>query len=152
MLTLLVLPTCQERNTIAPLLAAVERELPRACVLVVDDSSPDGTGEAVRADERYGFAVFLLERDLREGVGAAYRECFAWALDHGNEAVVQMDPDLSHPPELLGTLLEGLEEADVVIGSRYVRGGHVADWSLPRRGHVVGRQRLRPPNAALVYA
>ena len=133
MLTLIVLPTYNERDTIAPLLAAIEREVPRACVLVVDDSSPDGTGEVVRADERYGFAVFLLERDLREGVGAAYREGFTWALDHGYEAVVQMDADLSHPPELLGSLLEGLEQADIVIGSRYVCGGHVADWSLPRR-------------------
>ena len=130
---LVVVPTYNERATIDTLLAALEREDPTGDVLVVDDSSPDGTAGVVRADPRYGVSVFLLERDLKEGLGAAYRSGFDWALAHDYEAVVQMDADLSHPPARVPALVAALDDAEVVVGSRYVRGGAVARWSARRR-------------------
>lgn len=130
---LVVVPTYNERATIDTLLAALEREAPTADVLVVDDSSPDGTAGVVRADPRYGVSVFLLERDLKEGLGPAYRSGFDWPLAHDYEAVVQMDADLSHPPARVPALVAALDDAEVVVGSRYVTGGAVARWSARRR-------------------
>jgi dolichol-phosphate mannosyltransferase len=120
MQNLIVVPTYNEREAITCLLAALEREVPEADVLVVDDSSPDGTAGLVRADPRYGIAVFLLERDVKDGIGGAYRAGFAWALNHDYEGIVQMDADLSHPPERVPALFAALESADVAVGSRYV--------------------------------
>ena len=133
MLTLIVVPTYNESDSITTLLDALRRDVPRACVLVVDDSSPDGTADLVRADPRYGFAVFLLQRDVKEGLGAAYREGFAWALAHEYDVVVQMDADLSHPTDRVAALVDALEDVDVAVGSRYVPGGATAGWSLRRR-------------------
>jgi dolichol-phosphate mannosyltransferase len=130
---LVVVPTYNERGAITALLAALEREVPSVDVLVVDDSSPDGTADLVRADPRYGVVVFLLERGVKEGLGGAYRAGFAWALSHHYEGVVQMDADLSHPPERVSALFAALEGgADVAVGSRYVKGGHVSHWPLRR--------------------
>jgi dolichol-phosphate mannosyltransferase len=131
---LIVVPTYNESGTIATLLAALEREVPSADVLVVDDSSPDRTADVVRADPRYGQGVYLLERDARNGLGGAYRAGFAWALDHGYECVVQMDADLSHPPERVPVLIAAIQNnADVAVGSRYVKGGRVHHWTMRRR-------------------
>ncbi len=131
--SLVVVPTYNERATVVTLLAALECVAPTADVLVVDDSSPDGTADLVREDPRYGVAVFLLERDLKEGLGAAYRSGFDWALAHDYEAVVQMDADLSHPPARVPALIAALDDAEVVVGSRYVTGGAVSRWSVGRR-------------------
>jgi dolichol-phosphate mannosyltransferase len=133
MKNLIVVPTYNERDTITGLLGALEREAPTADVLVVDDSSPDGTATLVHGDPRFGVAVFLLERGVKDGLGAAYRAGFGWALENDYEGVVQMDADLSHPPDRVPELLAGLDEADVVVGSRYVKGGHVSEWTLGRR-------------------
>jgi dolichol-phosphate mannosyltransferase len=100
---------------------------------VVDDNSPDGTGAVVRARREYGRSVFLLARPGKQGLGAAYRAGFAWALERGYAAVVQMDGDLSHPPERLPTLIGALADADVAVGSRYVAGGGVRNWAWHRR-------------------
>jgi dolichol-phosphate mannosyltransferase len=133
MRNLIVVPTYNERGAITDLLAALEREVPAADVLVVDDSSPDGTADRVRVDPRYGVAVFLLEREVKDGLGGAYRAGFAWALNHDYEGVVQMDADLSHPPQRVPALIAALEDADVAVGSRYVKGGRVSHWRLRRR-------------------
>jgi dolichol-phosphate mannosyltransferase len=132
--TWLILPTYNEAENIAPFVEAVQAELPDgARVLIVDDSSPDGTGEIADhlAAEREGVAV--LHRPLREGLGPAYIAGFREALAGGAELVLEMDSDFSHEPAYLPRLLEAAEGADLVIGSRYVDGGGVGDWGAMRR-------------------
>jgi dolichol-phosphate mannosyltransferase len=131
--TLVVVPTYDEAGNIDRLLDRVRRVLPDAHLLVVDDASPDGTADLVRTRADFGDFVFLLERDGKQGLGAAYRDGFAWAIDRGYPTVVQMDADLSHPPERLPALVAALDDADVAVGSRYVRGGGVRNWAPHRR-------------------
>jgi dolichol-phosphate mannosyltransferase len=133
MKTLVVVPTYNEAEGILVLLDAVLREAPDADVLVVDDSSPDGTADLVAGHPAFQHHLHLLSREQKDGLGAAYRAGFDWALRGSYEAVVQMDADLSHPPERLPALVAALEHADVAIGSRYVRGGGVRDWPWRRR-------------------
>jgi membrane protein DedA with SNARE-associated domain/membrane-associated phospholipid phosphatase/GT2 family glycosyltransferase len=139
-----VVPTYQEAGNVVSVLDRVLAAAPYVDVLVVDDNSPDGTADLVAAhprfstvDPRAGGAargrVHLLSRAGKEGLGAAYRAGFAWALARGYEAVVQMDADLSHPPERIPALLEALGTADVAVGSRYVPGGRVVNWPASRR-------------------
>ena len=132
MKSVVVIPTyCEAANVTAVLdgvLAACDSD-----VLVVDDNSPDGTAVRVRSHPQYRHRVHLLSRPGKAGLGAAYRAGFTWALEAGYDAVVQMDADLSHPPERLPALLAALDNADVAIGSRYVRGGAVRDWPWSRR-------------------
>jgi dolichol-phosphate mannosyltransferase len=104
-------------------------------VLVVDDSSPDGTGELVRAHPMAGRGVRLLSRTAKDGLGAAYRAGFEHALSEGYDAVVQMDADGSHPVDQVLPMLSLLDEHDVVVGSRYVAGGGSRNW--PRRRRVL---------------
>ncbi len=131
--TIVVVPTYDEAEGITRCLDAVLEHAPHADVLVVDDDSPDGTGRLVMAHPEHGRRVRLLSRPGKDGLGAAYRAGFAWALDASYDVVVQMDADLSHPPERIPALLAALDGADVAIGSRYVRGGAVRDWSWSRR-------------------
>ena len=131
--TLVVVPTYDEAENIATAIARVQAALPAAHVLVVDDASPDGTGDLVASRPDHGTAVHLLRRPGKAGLGAAYRAGFAWALDHGYDVVVQMDADLSHPPERLPALVAALDDADMSVGSRYCRGGGVENWSWSRR-------------------
>jgi dolichol-phosphate mannosyltransferase len=132
--TWLILPTYNEAENIAPFVEAVQAELPPgARVLIVDDSSPDGTGEIADrlATEREG--VRVLHRPLREGLGPAYIAGFREALAGGAELILEMDSDFSHEPAYLPRLLEAMEGADLAIGSRYVDGGGVGDWGAMRR-------------------
>ena len=131
--TLVVVPTYDEIDNIEVLIQRVHAARPDAHVLVVDDNSPDGTGDLVARHPEIGRRVHLLRRPGKAGLGAAYRAGFTWALDQDYEVVVQMDADLSHPPERLPALVEALADADMAVGSRYVRGGHVHDWSWSRR-------------------
>lgn len=131
--TVIVIPTYNEADNIVPLLDAVLAAAPDANVLVVDDSSPDGTGQLVRHHREFMDRVFLLKRAEKEGLGAAYRAGFGWALDNGYTELVQMDADFSHPPERIPALLAALEHADVAIGSRYVPGGGVVNWPWTRK-------------------
>jgi dolichol-phosphate mannosyltransferase len=124
-----VIPTYNEAESIEELLDALRRTAPDVDVLVVDDGSPDGTADIVR---RHGTA-HLLSRDRKSGLGDAYRAGFAWALRRGYRIVAQMDADLSHPPERLGALITALTNADVAVGSRYVRGGGIDAWTWLRR-------------------
>jgi dolichol-phosphate mannosyltransferase len=133
MTSLVVIPTYCEAANITAVLDGVLTASPGSDVLVVDDNSPDGTAARVRAHAQFRSRVHLLSRPGKDGLGAAYRAGFAWALDSGYDAVVQMDADLSHPAERVPALLAALENADVAVGSRYVRGGAVQDWPLRRR-------------------
>lgn len=134
--TIIVIPTYDEAGSVRDVL---DRVLAAADVhvLVVDDNSPDGTAGIVRAHPAYGTRVHLLERTGKDGLGAAYRAGFGWALEHGYAVVGQMDADLSHPPEALPAMLGRSRplggDADVVIGSRYVRGGATENWPLLRQ-------------------
>jgi dolichol-phosphate mannosyltransferase len=132
--TLVIIPTYQEVENVDDVLRRVRAAAPHADVLVVDDSSPDGTADAARATGAEVGGVDVLVRPGKEGLGNAYRAGFARAFERGYEVVVQMDADLSHDPAALPGLLARLDEgADLVIGSRYVPGGRIPAWPWWRR-------------------
>jgi dolichol-phosphate mannosyltransferase len=130
----LVLPTYNEAENVEAFVEAARAKLPASAqVLIVDDGSPDGTGEiAARLAERYG-NVTVLHRERKEGLGPAYIAGFRHALAAGAGLVLEMDSDFSHDPAYLPRLLEAAGRADVVLGSRYVPGGGVSDWGPLRR-------------------
>jgi dolichol-phosphate mannosyltransferase len=130
----LVLPTYNEADNIEAFVEAVRDKLPASArLLIVDDNSPDGTGEiGDRLAERLP-AVSVLHRPRKEGLGPAYVAGFRRALAEGAGYVVEMDSDFSHDPAYLPRLLEASERADLAIGSRYVEGGGVTEWSALRR-------------------
>ena len=130
----LVLPTYNEAENVESLVEAARAKLPpSAQVLIVDDGSPDGTGEiADRLAERHE-NVHVLHRSRKEGLGPAYIAGFRRALEGGAGFVLEMDSDFSHDPAYLPRLLEAAKRADVVLGSRYVDGGGVSDWGSLRR-------------------
>jgi dolichol-phosphate mannosyltransferase len=131
------LPTYNERDNLGPMVRALDDIVRRheldARVLVIDDSSPDGTGEL--ADRLTGEFRFLsvLHRPKKEGLGAAYLAGFVWALATDADRIVEMDCDFSHDPEDLPRLLAATENADLALGSRYVKGGGTRNWSVARR-------------------
>jgi dolichol-phosphate mannosyltransferase len=129
------LPTYNERENLEPIASAILEALPEALLLVVDDSSPDGTG--ILADTLAGGEprLHVLHRATKEGLGVAYRDAFRWALDRPEtRAVVQMDADFSHDPRDLPRLLAPLMiGSDLVLGTRYMRGGGTVGWPLRRR-------------------
>jgi dolichol-phosphate mannosyltransferase len=128
-----VVPTFNESETIERLVRAVLDELPPPRrVLVVDDSSPDGTGEIAARLAAELVDVEVLNRPGKRGLGPAYMAGFRAALDGGAHLVVQMDADLSHDPVELPKLVAAARDADLVIGSRYVSGGRVTDWGAGR--------------------
>lgn len=112
---------------------ALRRVVPDAHVLVVDDASPDGTAERARGVAREVGQVEVLERSGKHGLGGAYRAGFRWGLDHGFDRFVEIDCDFSHDPNALPELLDASRGHDVVIGSRYVDGGHIPRWTWSRR-------------------
>ena len=130
---LVVLPTYNEAANIAEVLDRVRRAVPEANVLVVDDASPDGTGDLVEAVAGRLGGIHLLRRPGKSGLGNAYRSGFRWGLERGYDVFVEMDSDLSHDPGALPRILDALEDANVVIGSRYVPGGSIPQWGLHRR-------------------
>jgi dolichol-phosphate mannosyltransferase len=134
MRTLVVTPTYQEADNIEELLRRTRAAVPDADILVVDDSSPDGTGTiAQRVGAELGH-IDLLSRPTKEGLGEAYRAGLALGLARGYERFVQIDADLSHDPAVIPQLLAALDDgADVAIGSRYVPGGSVPNWPWYRR-------------------
>jgi dolichol-phosphate mannosyltransferase len=132
-----IVPTYNERENLAPLVAAVRSELDRLgadhTVLVVDDSSPDGTGAV--ADQLAGDdpRVAVLHRPQKRGLGPAYIAGFQRALEAGAQLIVEMDADFSHDPSYLPRMLEAAGRADLVLGSRYVEGGGILNWGRGRR-------------------
>ena len=138
--TLVVVPTYNERENLPKLvdrLLAAQEELE---ILVVDDSSPDGTGKWVGALASRNPRIHLLSRTAKNGLGRAYIAGFQWAISHGYELIVQMDADFSHNPDDVPKLLAGISEpeADLAIGSRYVGGIRVINWPLKRLVLSVG--------------
>jgi len=135
MKTTIVIPTYNEVENVRPMAEALlALNLHNPDILIVDDESPDGTGQVAEAlSEEYPGRVHVLHRNGPRGLGRAYVDGFVWALDHGAEAVVQMDCDFSHSPRDVPRLLAGLAEYDVAVGSRYVEGGETdEDWELGR--------------------
>jgi dolichol-phosphate mannosyltransferase len=131
--TLIVIPTYNERETIAGLAAAITELNEEFVVLVVDDNSPDGTGHLIQGLGQRNPRVHLLSRPSKLGLGGAYVEGFRFGLRNGFPLVVTMDADFSHDPAVLGSLVKAALSSDVVIGSRYVEGGHIPHWSWFRR-------------------
>jgi dolichol-phosphate mannosyltransferase len=148
---LVVLPTYDEAENIETVLRRVTAALDGVNVLVVDDSSPDGTADiAERVGKELG-GVEVMRRTAKSGLGSAYRAGFAWGLARGYEAFVEMDSDLSHDPDALPSLVEPLRRGtELVIGSRYVPGGSIPNWAAHRRalsraGNVYAAALLRLP-------
>lgn len=144
---LVIIPTYDERENLPLILQRLFAAVPTAHVLVADDGSPDGTGDVAdewaARDER----VDVMHRTEKAGLGAAYIAGFGWGLEHGYEVLVEMDADGSHPPEQLPRLLDALQHADLVLGSRYVAGGKVVNWPkhrewLSRGGNLYSRFAL----------
>ena len=128
------MPTYNEADNIEALVVAARENLPAdSHVLIVDDGSPDGTGEIADRIAAREPAVSVLHREEKQGLGPAYVAGFRHALAAGAELVVQMDADFSHDPADLPRLLAAAENADVVVGSRYVAGGGVTEWGPGRR-------------------
>lgn len=145
---LIVLPTYNEAGNVSSLVQAVLALDVGLDILIVDDNSPDGTG--IIADElsRAHPGVQVLHRPAKEGLGPAYIAGFAWAMAGSYDCVFEMDCDFSHDPLELPRFLAEIHEADLVIGSRYVKGGSTPDWSLKRRaissgGNLLSRLLLR---------
>jgi dolichol-phosphate mannosyltransferase len=128
-----VLPTLNEAANLPPLLAAVREAVPGARIVVVDDRSPDGTGAMAEDLAARDGNLAVVHREGRRGFGGALTEGFRRALQHGAEVIVTMDCDFSHDPAEIPRLLKALEDADLVIGSRYTPGGTIQAWSLYRR-------------------
>ncbi|AEG44305.1 polyprenol monophosphomannose synthase [Isoptericola variabilis] len=153
MSVLVVVPTYDERASLPGTLARLRAAVPDADVLVVDDASPDGTGELADEIAARDPGVHVLHRTGKGGLGAAYVAGFGWGLERGYEVLVEMDADGSHRPEELPRLLERLAatpRADLVIGSRWVPGGRVENWPwhravLSRGGNTYTRLALGMP-------
>jgi dolichol-phosphate mannosyltransferase len=130
---LVVIPTYNERDNIGKIVKRLHTALPDVHVLVVDDGSPDGTGqladEMAAADDR----VHVMHRTEKSGLGAAYVAGFQWALEREYGVICEMDADGSHAPEQLHRLLDALPQADLVLGSRWVPGGEVVNWPAQRK-------------------
>jgi dolichol-phosphate mannosyltransferase len=139
---LIAIPTYNERGNVGSLLPALLVRHPDAHVVVIDDNSPDGTGDIVAALARTDQRIHLIHRDRKRGLGSAYRAAFAWALERGYARVVVMDADYSHDPDEIVRLLEAADRADVVVGSRYVPGGRIENWPWSRRVLSEGANRL----------
>lgn len=137
--TVVIVPTYEERESLPKTVRRLRAAVPQAHVLVVDDGSPDGTGQIAEELASELGAMDVMHRAGKQGLGAAYIAGFAWALDRGFEVIVEMDADGSHLPEQLGDVLEALEaqDAQLSIGSRWVRGGRVENW--PRHREVLSR-------------
>jgi len=134
----LVIPTYNEAENVGPIVRAVAEEMARIAsgehrILIVDDNSPDGTGKLADALAEELDVVEVMHRMSKDGLGRAYLAGFERALAGGAELVIEMDADFSHDPKYLGALIAAAEDADVVLGSRYVPGGAVENWGILRK-------------------
>ncbi|HIW30463.1 MAG TPA: polyprenol monophosphomannose synthase [Candidatus Luteococcus avicola] len=135
---LVIIPTYNELENIGPITSRLRKAVPQAHILIADDNSPDGTG--ARADELAAADdhIHVNHRKGKEGLGAAYLDSFRWALDQGYDAIVEFDADGSHQPEQLHRLLDALADgADMVKGSRWVKGGSIVNW--PKHRELLSR-------------
>jgi len=150
MKTLLIIPTYNEVENLPPLLNEIFKYAPETDILIVDDNSPDGTGELVDKISEENTSVHVLHRAGKLGLGTAYIAGFKYAIAHDYDAAFEMDADFSHDPRYLPDFLRAIEDADLVIGSRYIRGGGTPSWSLIRRfisggGNIFARFMLGIP-------
>lgn len=130
---LIIVPTYNERENIDLLVPQIRANLPVAHILVVDDSSPDGTSACVKAIEGFGTNLFVLDRAKKEGLGRAYIAGFRWALENNYTHIFEMDADFSHDPKYLPGFIAATDAgADLVIGSRYITGVNVVNWPMHR--------------------
>jgi len=128
-----VVPTYNEVTNLEDVVRRIREHIPDLDVLVVDDASPDGTGELADKLSESDPQVHVLHRLGKQGLGVAYLDGFGWAISHGYDVLVQMDADGSHQPEQLPSLLSALPTADLVLGSRWVPGGSEENWPAARR-------------------
>lgn len=147
-----IIPTYNERENLPIAISGVRDHVCDVDILVVDDASPDGTGDIADGFAAQDPRIHVLHREGKQGLGAAYLAGFAWCLDRGYGVVVEMDADGSHRPADLVAVLAGLEGADVVLGSRWVDGGRVVNWPrsrelLSRGGNLYTRWALGIPIA-----
>lgn len=130
---LVIIPTYNEAKNLPQIVPAILRQDPRIEILVVDDNSPDGTGDLADRMSQAKPRVHVLHRLAKEGLGRAYLAGFRWALDNGFQAIFEMDADFSHDPAFLPEFLKAAEEgADLVLGSRYATGVNVINWPISR--------------------
>lgn len=133
MKAVVVTPTYNERANIEEFVAKLRQTIPEMHILIVDDNSPDGTGEvAGRLASQHPDEIFVLHRERKQGLGCAYVAGFRLALDRGYDLILQMDADLSHDPAFIPAMLERIRSCDVVLGSRYTQGINVVNWDLKR--------------------
>ncbi len=129
---LVIIPTYNELEALPSILGRVRKSVPHAEILIVDDNSPDGTGELADSFAAADDNIHVMHRLSKDGLGAAYLSGFSWALQQGFDVIVEMDADGSHQPEQLSRLLQALVNADLVLGSRWVHGGGAQNWSRGR--------------------
>lgn len=129
-----LLPTYNEKENLPLITVQIFAHLPEANILVVDDASPDGTGDLAESlAKKYPEKLFCLHRQGPRGYGPAAIDGFRWVLNKGAEKIIQMDADLSHPPDVLPQLIQMSDKVDMVLGSRYVEGAGTPDWPLGRK-------------------
>lgn len=134
MRALIVVPTYNEIENLQPLTDAITKVTsPEVEVLIVDDGSPDGTGQLADELAAKNSRIHVLHRPKKMGLGTAYVNGFKWGLEKGFDALIEMDADFSHNPRYLPTMLASLSSSDVVIGSRYVKGGGTVNWGIGRK-------------------
>jgi dolichol-phosphate mannosyltransferase len=129
---LVIIPTYNEAQNLPQIVPAILRQDQRLEVLVVDDNSPDGTGDLADRMAATKPRVHVLHRPAKEGLGRAYIAGFRWALARGYDAVFEMDADFSHDPSYLSEFLHAIEDHDLVVGSRYATGVNVINWPISR--------------------
>jgi dolichol-phosphate mannosyltransferase len=131
---MLIIPTYNERDNIAPLVGRIRRAVREEAIFFVDDNSPDGTAEEIRRLQRQDTRLHLMPRPGKLGYGSACRQAMQKVLSENlDDYVIQFDADLSHPPELLPRMIELLRTCQVVVGSRYIAGGGSRNWGFRRR-------------------
>jgi dolichol-phosphate mannosyltransferase len=130
---LVSMATYNERDNVAPLIAAVHAVAPQADVLVIDDGSPDGTGPLVEELSRKDSRVRLMQRGKKLGLGTATLAAMRYAIENNYDFLLNLDADFSHPPRYIPALLAGMNDHDIMIGSRYIPGGGTENWPLSRR-------------------
>ncbi len=132
---LIIIPTYNEIENVPTLIDAVLPQDPRVDILFVDDGSPDGTGDYIEkriAEDPEGSRINILRRPKKMGLGTAYCRGFEYAIEHGYDVAMEMDADFSHDPEKIPDFLREIEGADLVIGSRYIKGVNVVNWPMSR--------------------
>lgn len=150
MKTLIIIPTYNELDNLQPLITEIFSHVPQTDILIVDDNSPDGTGKLADTLSADNPRIHVMHREGKLGLGTAYIAGFKYAIAQQYDAAFEMDADFSHDPKYLPNFLEAIEDADLVIGSRYIAGGGTPNWSLLRRfisggGNIYARFMLGLP-------